>query len=120
LRSVNYDEAVQVLQRLRENPESDPDYETLLSEPHQSQPNRQSEQNGSNGRTPESSCGPEQCLAVKATGLELELQARYPIAYPPLCPIDVDALLPEALPGSLFTPGSPGKIALDLGETDAR
>jgi hypothetical protein len=116
LRSVSQDEAVELLHRLRAT--SEPDTESLLS-----QPAGRSERNyRGRSRTPESSSQyiAEQYLAVKASGIELELLARYPIAYPSLSPIDVDAFLLECLPDSLSRPGSPGSIELNPGATDMR
>jgi hypothetical protein len=118
LRSVSQIEAVELLQRLRAI--SEPDLESLLSQSAEQSAGRS--ERSYRGRTPESSSQyiAEQYLAVKATGIELELLARYPIAYPSLHPIDIDAFLLEPLPDSLSMPDSPGNIELNSGDTDMR
>ena len=119
LRSVGQDEAIELLQRLRAS--SEPDTESLLSQPQsQGQTGGRSDRNAYRGRTPESPYIAEQYLALRATGIELELLARYPISYPSLCPIDADTFPLEALPDSLSRPGSPGETETQSGSTDVR
>lgn len=114
LSSASQDEALGILQRLRAGAELDP--EALLS---------QSAGRGEGsyrGRTPESTTAyaAEQYLAVRAAGIELELLTRYPIAFPTLHPIDLDAFILEGLPEPLSRLGSPVMAESQGGDTDIR
>lgn len=116
LRSASQDEALGMLQRLRAGAELDVD--SLFS-----QPAARGGEGSYRARSPESSSAyvAEQYLAVRATGIELELLTRYPIAYPTLYPIDADEFLLEDLPEPLSRPTSPVNIEPGSGDnTDMR
>ncbi|KAB5581235.1 hypothetical protein GE09DRAFT_949153 [Coniochaeta sp. 2T2.1] len=105
LRTLSQDEAFDLLQRLRAGSEPFslfPATSERLSLEHPEQYRRV--------RTPDSTSHhiSESRLATNATGIELELMMRYPVAYPCLCPVDVEPALFESLPTlPLPTPGSP-------------
>jgi len=120
LTTFSQDEAFDLLQRLRAGSErfclfpATSERRPPLSLEHAEQYRR--------GRSPDSTSHhiSESRLATNPTGIELELMMRYPVAYPCLCPVDVEPALFESLPTlALPTPGLPTPGRSSIGARQA-